>query len=181
MNKLINTNQIQTMSSRDIAILTGKELSHVHRDIKTQFAELYDIRSDDPDLDHKLSQYLIIEFDNRGYISVVNLDKEQTYTLIAGYSVKLRNAIVKRWQELENKQHMNMPQTFAEALQLAADQARQIEILELDNKETRQERNAAINTINKLGDVLAYQARVLEAREKDRLDLCSYRQKKRHR
>ena len=30
-----------------------------------------------------------------------NLDKELTLTLISGYNVKLRNAIIRRWQELE--------------------------------------------------------------------------------
>lgn len=32
---------------------------------------------------------------------MVILDKELTFTLIAGYSVKLRHLIVKRWLELE--------------------------------------------------------------------------------
>lgn len=31
------------------------------------------------------------------------LDKELTFTLVMGYNVKLRNAVVKRWQELEGQ------------------------------------------------------------------------------
>lgn len=116
MNQLTLTSQSLTMSSREIAELTGKEHSDVMRDIRIQFAELYDIEKDDADLHDKLKQYLNIEFDNRGYMSIVNLDKEQTYTLIAGYNVKLRNAIIKRWQELESKQQFTIPQTYGEAL-----------------------------------------------------------------
>ena len=37
-------------------------------------------------------------------------------------------ALVKRWYELENQNAVQLPQTFAEALQLAADQARQLEL-----------------------------------------------------
>lgn len=31
------------------------------------------------------------------------LDKELTFTLITGYSIKLRNAVIKRWLDLESQ------------------------------------------------------------------------------
>ena len=40
----------------------------------------------------------------------------------------MRHAIVKRWQELEAWQAPKIPQTLAQALRLAADQAEQLEI-----------------------------------------------------
>lgn len=160
-NQLINLNSTPTMSSREIAELTNKNHADVMRDIRNIEAELSLSISAESEYvnsrNQKHPEYL--------------LTKENSLLVVSGYSVTLRKRIIDRWQELENKQHMNMPQTFAEALQLAADQARQIEILELDNKETKQERNAALNTVNKLGDVLLYQARVLEAREEDRKEL----------
>lgn len=84
-----------TMSSREIASLVAKELSHVHRDIRSMLDSL----KDDPLLDHVKE-----EKDVRGYTSTFHLNKELTLTLVAGYNVKLRLAIIKRWQELEEKE-----------------------------------------------------------------------------
>ena len=94
----INTN-VQTMSSREIAELTSKELSHVHRDIRAMIESL----KDDPVLDDVKE-----EKDTRGYTVAFHLNKELTLTLVAGYNVKLRLAIIKRWQELEAQQQSNL-------------------------------------------------------------------------
>lgn len=48
---------------------------------------------------------------------VFNLDKELTFTLIAGYNVKLRNTIVKRWQELEAAKQPQLPTDYITALE----------------------------------------------------------------
>ena len=123
---IANTNT-QTMSSREISDLTGKELSHIHRDIRAMVCAL----EDDPVLDD-----LKEDKDVRGYTAVFHLNKELTLTLVAGYNVKLRLAIVKRWQELEAqvKPAFTLPQTFAQALALAAQQA-----LELEQKQLQLE------------------------------------------
>ncbi len=56
------------------------------------------------------------------------LDKNTTIVLISGYYAVLRMRIIKRWQELESQQtQFRIPKTLSEALQLAADQAKQIE------------------------------------------------------
>ena len=82
----------QTMSSREIAELTGKDASHIHRDIRSMLDEL----KDDPELDH-----IREDKDARGYTACFHLPKGLTMTLVAGYNVKLRKAIIDRWQELE--------------------------------------------------------------------------------
>ena len=48
--------------------------------------------------------------------------------MVAQLCPEFTAALVKRWYELENQNAVQLPQTFAEALQLAADQARKIEI-----------------------------------------------------
>lgn len=94
---LPNTSQVVTMTSREIAELTGKDLSHIHRDTRAMLDEL--AGNDDPDLDHVRE-----DKDARNYTTCFHLPKSLTITLMAGYSVKMRHAIVKRWQELETKQ-----------------------------------------------------------------------------
>lgn len=89
--------EIQTMSSLEIAKLTGKQHSHVLRDTRNMLDELDDPKMDDADFYKEIK-------DNRGYTVEILLNKELTLTLISGYNVKMRHAIIKRWQELETKQ-----------------------------------------------------------------------------
>lgn len=84
--------EVRTMTSREIAEITGKDLSHVHRDIRAMVGAL----GDDPDLDH-----LQAESDARGYVICYHLNKSLSLTLVAGYNVKLRKAIIDRWEALE--------------------------------------------------------------------------------
>ena len=114
----LQTQTVQTMSSREIAELTGKDLGHVNRDIRAMLDSL----KDDPELEHVRE-----EQDGRGYTTAFYLGRELTYTLLSGYSVVLRRRVVARWQELEAAQGPQLPQTMAQALRLAADQAEQLE------------------------------------------------------
>lgn len=107
-----------TMSSREIAELTGKELGHVNRDIRAMLDSL----QDDPELEHVREDQ-----DGRGYTTAFHLGRELTYTLLAGYNVVLRRRVIARWQELEAQAAPAVPQTMAQALRLAADQAEQLD------------------------------------------------------
>jgi phage antirepressor YoqD-like protein len=107
----------QLMSSREIAELTGKGHHHVLRDIRKILESL----KDDPSLDHVHEVK-----DARGYTAEISLDRDLTDTLLTGYSAKMRIAVVRRWRELEDQaQQPRVPTNFAEALQVAADQARE--------------------------------------------------------
>ena len=55
------------------------------------------------------------------------LDKENTLILISGYNVKIRQAIIKRWQELESNKFVQLPQTYAAALLEAGRLALEVE------------------------------------------------------
>lgn len=118
----IQTLQInnQTMSSREIADLCEKQHGHVKRDIETMCQQI--------EIDASKFGYTYIDASNRRQFEYM-LDKDLTITLVAGYNAQLRYRIVKRWQELEaNANSPVIPQSFADALQLAADQARQLEL-----------------------------------------------------
>jgi phage regulator Rha-like protein len=85
-----------TMSSREIAELTGKAVGHVNRDIEKMISDLKASGVDDPELDH-----VVFERDSRMYALEIRLPKELSITLVSGYSVVMRRAIIRRWQELE--------------------------------------------------------------------------------
>ena len=109
----------QTMSSREIAALTGKDHSHVMRDIRNMIS---DLEKDNPNLDsaYKSTTYKV-EGQEREYQSY-ELTRDLTLTLVSGYNANLRYKIVQRWQELEFK-----PKT---ALELAREQVVLLELIE---------------------------------------------------
>jgi Rha family phage regulatory protein len=90
------------MNSKEIAELTGKRHSDVMRDIRVMFSGL--------ELDERKFARTYIDESNRQK-PCYEMDKELTHTLITGYHVKLRNAIVKRWSELEDEPQFKVPQT----------------------------------------------------------------------
>lgn len=83
-----------TMTSREIAEVTGKKLYHVNRDISAMLSEL--------NLDKSIYGSIYFDNKNRQQTEYV-LDEELTLTLVTGYSIKLRNAVIKRWKQLENQ------------------------------------------------------------------------------
>ncbi len=116
-----------TMSSREIAELTGKEHKNVIRDIRAMLADL----GDGSDLSHVEEAK-----DSRGYTAEISLPKDLTLTLVAGYNVKLRKRIIDRWLELEARQAATpaIPQTLPEALRLAAEAIEERDRLALENQ-----------------------------------------------
>lgn len=82
------------MTSREIAEATKKHHFHVKRDIEKMLIEL--------ELDVSKFGCIYLDGMNRKQTEYV-LDVDLTLTLITGYSVKLRNAIVRRWRQLEEQ------------------------------------------------------------------------------
>lgn len=72
-------------------------------------------------------------------VACYNLTKKGCLILASGYDAKLREKIINRWEELESEKRnggFQVPQSFAEALQLAADQAKRIEEQHVRNRKT---------------------------------------------
>lgn len=115
-----------TMSSREIAELTGKRHDHVMRDIRNMLSEL---QITDPKFG---GTYL----DGSGRsMPCFHLDRELTETLVTGYSIPLRHKVIRRLHELEDAQAAQpvaMP-SYAEALRLYADQIEQTAVLRVEN------------------------------------------------
>ena len=64
-------------------------------------------------------------------VMVYRLGKRDSYVVVAQLSPAFTARLVDRWQELEAAQSPRIPQTMAQALRLAADQAEQIEAQQL--------------------------------------------------
>jgi len=119
-NLILPQNQTLTMSSREIAEFTGKRHDHVMRDIKKMLLDLYPAGA--PNFG---GTYLS---EQNKELPLFNLDRKHTDCLLTGYSAIARMKVIERWHELESNQSPQLPQSFAEALQLAADQAKQLEL-----------------------------------------------------
>ena len=105
---IIESSNVLTMSSLEIAELTGKQ----HKNV------LADIRKMMDDLEINSAVFSAQYKDSTGRSLVMfNLPKRETLILVSGYSVAMRARIIDRWQELEEKQTPATPKTYIEALE----------------------------------------------------------------
>ena len=115
MNELIGSAQGATMSSLEIAVITGK----AHNDVKK------DVRRILEECEIDLGKFSHIQKNHQNQdVEVYNLPKRECTLIVAGYSAKYRLAIIDRWIELESK--LNKPMSHLEvSLKLLQEQERQ--------------------------------------------------------
>ena len=113
-------NVSRTMSSREIADLTGKRHDHVKRDIEIMLTAL---EKDAPSfggvyldsMNRKQTEYL--------------LDEDHTLCLTSGYDVKQRMAIIKQWKAKNAPvSHLDTARMLVASLEIQAEQAAQLAI-----------------------------------------------------
>jgi len=115
MNLAIST-QV-TMSSREIAELTEKDHKNVLRVIRSLIIGQVLVAQIEP-----------LKFEYRGqWFDYYELNKRDSLVVVARLSPQFTAAVVDRWQELEQQSHLSVPATFADALLLAANQAKELE------------------------------------------------------
>ena len=117
MNQL--TAPVPTMSSRDIAELTGKEHKNVCRVIRDLISDRI--------LDAQLEP---LKFEYRGqWFDYYELRKRDSFVVVARLSPEFTAHIVDRWQELEQKLNpvFNLPQDLPSALRALADTYEQLQ------------------------------------------------------
>ena len=95
---VIESSNVLTMSSLEIAELTGKQHKHVLTGIRNMLNSL-NINSAVFTAQYKDST-------GRMY-PCYNLPKRETLILVSGYSVAIRARVIDRWQELEEKQTLS--------------------------------------------------------------------------
>ena len=112
----------RTMSSREIAELTGSTHDNVLKTVRALVAKGV-VSSNDTPYIHPQNGQVYREF---------LLSQRDTLVVVSGYSVELRARIIDRWQDLEARaDQFQIPATYAEALQAAADQAKENQSLRL--------------------------------------------------
>ena len=93
--QVLEANNVLTMSSLEIAELTGKRHDNVMSDIEKMLSDLGKAAPD-------FSGTAFYEVNNaKRSRKIYNLPKRETLILVSGYSVAMRARIIDRWQELE--------------------------------------------------------------------------------
>jgi len=111
-----------TMSSLDIAEITGKDHANVMRDIRATLEQ---------------AEISALKFEasykggNGKDLPCFNLPRRECDLVVSGYSVKYRLAIIDRWHHLEAARAFAIP-THSEALRLAADAIDKADLLALE-------------------------------------------------
>lgn len=155
----LSVNTTITMTSLEIAELTGKYHSNVMRDIRVMIEAI----SMDSDLNPCAKTSTYTGVDGRQY-SMYELDKDTCLTLLLGYDAVARMRVIKRWQELEQGL---VPRSLPEALRLAADLAEKNERLAI-------ERDHAIATKAQIGSKREATAMATAAKHKREAEKLKY-------
>lgn len=118
----------ETMTSLEIAEITGKQHAHVMRDIRSLLEQGVNE-----------SNFGLVEYtDKKGEARpMYQLTKKGCLILASGYDALLREKIINRWEELEQKEQrrLQLPATYLEALKALVASEEEKGRLRLENKQ----------------------------------------------
>ncbi|WP_345852440.1 Rha family transcriptional regulator [Shewanella algae] len=143
MSTQVSTNNVPTMSSREIAELTGKRHDHVCRDIRNMLERL----ADTPNLGCQQNQIVTELCPQTKRISAYHLPRRECEILVCGYDVVRRAAVIDRWLELETKQRQLPNMTPAQMIAAIAQQQADQEAALLGVKQTQIEQGERLAEI----------------------------------
>lgn len=83
------------MTTQEVANLTGKSVKNINRDVNEMLKKLEKAGVD--------TSGALVERDGRGYIKSISLDRNLTFTLVTGYDVALRHAVITKWTHMEEQ------------------------------------------------------------------------------
>lgn len=118
MLTILQNQTVLTMSSRELSKITDKPHDNVLKVIRSLV---------DGGIVKNTTPSKWINPQNKQEYPEFLCDKRDSLVIVARLSPEFTAALVDRWQELESSNHQAIPKTFAEALQLAANQAAELE------------------------------------------------------
>ena len=140
MNELtiFNNNQL-TMSSIEIATLTGKRHDNVMLDIDKLLKYYQSIYS--PEKSGQLLKSDTYKDSSGKRNKCYQLSKDAALDLVTGYSLPHRHAVNQRWLELESAQAPKLPTTYIEALEalVQTEKAKQAALAQIERDKPKVE------------------------------------------
>ena len=114
----------RTMTSREIAELTGKMHKHILDAIRAMETAWENVNG---------TKFRLVEYkDAKGEMRPeYQLSKTECLYIATKFNDEARARLILRWEELEQESKHRLPQSFSEALMLAAQQAQELEQKEL--------------------------------------------------
>ena len=158
MEEIIKLERTDTMTSLEIAEITGKKHAHVMRDIRLLICQGVNG-----------SNFGLVKYkDKKGELRpMYELTPKGCLILASGYDALLREKIINKLEELEKnrREQYQVPQSFSEALMLAAKQQEKIEQQQLALESKNKEIVQLSATITEMQPKVSYVDTILSCKE----------------
>lgn len=158
MDEIIKLGRTDTMTSLEIAEITGKKHAHVMRDIRSLIEQGVNG-----------SNFGLVNYkDKKGEVRpMFELTPKGCLILASGYDALLREKIINKLEELEknHREQYQVPQSFSEALMLAAKQQEKIEQQQLALESKNEEIVQLSATITEMQPKVSYVDTILSSKE----------------
>lgn len=148
----------ETMTSLEIAEVTGRNHKDVMRSIREMEEAWVKVNG---------RKFALVEYkDAKGEMRpCYSLNKTECLYIATKFNDEARAKLVLRWEELEKKEQYQVPQSFAEALMLAAKQQEKIEQQQLALESKNEEIIHLSATITEMQPKVSYVDTILSSKE----------------
>lgn len=162
MKEIIKLGRTDTMTSLEIAEITGKQHKDVMRSIRNMEAAWEKVQGRKFALMQKE-----VETNNGGYkmTPYYQLSKTECLYIATKFNDEARAKLVLRWEELEKKEQYQVPQSFSEALMLAAKQQEKIEQQQIALESKNEEIVQLSATVTEMQPKVSYVDTILSSKE----------------
>lgn len=158
MKEIIKLGRTDTMTSLEIAEITNKQHKDVMRSIRNMEVAWKKVNG---------RKFALVDYtDQKGEKRpCYQLTKTECLYIATKFNDEARAKLVLRWEELEKKEQYQVPQSFAEALMLAAKQQEKIEQQQLALESKNEEIVQLSTTITEMQPKVSYVDKILSSKE----------------